>query len=116
MKFPSLPEGRGRSFLYGHQKNGSRDVLDGYVLAGRAAGERTKKLRTTLHYIRKAFNGESVFESRRDVLALGGDLEIETRYEGGDMFKDLFIEGCPGIQQPSFTITRAVLNWRITMG
>ncbi|WP_278549505.1 AAA family ATPase [Cloacibacillus evryensis] len=77
------------------KKTASRDVLTDMFWPGVPPESGRKSLRTTLHYIRKAFNGESVFESRRDVLALGGDLEIETRYEGGDMFKDLFIEGCP---------------------
>ena len=97
------------------KKTASRDVLTDMFWPGVPPESGRKSLRTTLHYIRKAFNGESVFESRRDVLALGGDLEIETRYEGGDMFKDLLSRAARN-STASFTITRAVLNWRITMG
>ncbi|MCD7877075.1 MAG: hypothetical protein LUH49_08995 [Cloacibacillus porcorum] len=52
-------------------------------------------MRTTLHYIRKAFHDFPVFESRKDILTLNSELEIEMQHEGGDMFKDLFIEDCP---------------------
>ena len=91
----STRKARALFFYMTIKKTASRGILTDMFWPDVPSESGRKSLRTTLHYIRKAFHDFPVFESRKDILTLNSELEIEMQHEGGDMFKDLFIEDCP---------------------